>query len=847
MPYYPNFQPQYSSQEEQILFAQFKKQMQMNQFSQQQQQQSNQATGSQLQSDHQSFNLLDETEDENEEEPIPTPTSKKTSRGPRLKAKAKKTKTLNHKSKSRNDPKTGCDQQKDTFWYKILDVYNIEAKKRKFVERSKNMLTGKENDEDWMTRVQILYKPDMGSDFKHKSAWLFLKNKHKWTYPESTNARRYRFRVIDDDPEHFGDDALPRPPELQRLAKSQRSGSNSRVQIKIQASKVAECCIVLFDDLVGDASKAYPVLIAILKSIRTNVVKMQMQMNQISQQQQQSNQATGSQPQSDHQSFNLLDETEDENEEEPIPTSTSKKTSHGPRLKDPKMGYDQQKYTFWYKILDVYNTEAEKRKFVERTKNMLTGKWTPMNVVVQKFNQLVTETLVHSGKNDEYWMTRVQILYKTRMGSDFKHKSAWLFLKNKHKWTNPESTNARRYRFCVTDENPEHFGDDALPRPPGLQRLAKSQRSGSNSNASSGSNPIAYQEFMVEQYELDHKAKMQVIEQSEDRRPKAVDPISKDCGGHDFNKSTHTRWIRPTPLSSTPKMHESDRHIHYQQTNRRHDTTTSTYLVNRSPSSAIGLKKPVDMLGSFGSLASIKQGILEPVVPYRNMGFNESGEYKKTFIGSDVRDGLQELQTQDLIDYQLARDMEQYLACELFGYREDSNEAAFAVAALEKIYAHEPLTFNNTVAWEAISNGDSDGYYWGIHQIWATKGLLDKAKGNVLGKKIVKDQSGYTLRVSQSRFYNGKLVQTLLEGHSILSLEGSLSGDCDVEKNGKWSCIYAVGSQEYQMVCTILDIASADVGYGLMILGCAGSLKANLQYMEALSTTEAGYMTFTKD
>ncbi|GJY90639.1 hypothetical protein Tco_0505835, partial [Tanacetum coccineum] len=45
------------------------------------------------------------------------------------------------------------------------------------------------------------------------------------------------------------------------------------------------------------------------------------------------------------------------------------------------------------------------------------------------------------------------------------------------------------------------------------------------------------------------------------------------------------------------------------------------------------------------------------------------------------------------------------------------------------------------------------------------------------------DQSGSTLRVSQSKVYNGKSVQTLLEGHSILSLEVSLSGDCDVEKN----------------------------------------------------------------
>nr|GEX62174.1 zinc finger, CCHC-type [Tanacetum cinerariifolium] len=99
-------------------------------------------------------------------------------------------------------------------------------------------------------------------------------------------------------------------------------------------------------------------------------------------------------------------------------------------------------------------------------------------------------------------------------------------------------------------------------------------------------------------------------------------------------------------------------------------------------------------------------------------------------------------------------------------------------------------------------------------EIWATKGLLDKAKENVHGMEIVRDQNGNTMRVSQS----------------------SLSGDCDVEKNGKWSCIYVVGSQEYQMVCTRLNIASVDVG----------SLKANLQHMKALSTTEAGYMTFTE-
>nr|GEZ51144.1 zinc finger, CCHC-type [Tanacetum cinerariifolium] len=176
--------------------------------------------------------------------------------------------------------------------------------------------------------------------------------------------------------------------------------------------------------------------------------------------------------------------------------------------------------------------------------------------------------------------------------------------------------------------------------------------------------------------------------------------------------------------------------------------------------------------------------------------------------------GLQEVQTQNLMDYQFAHDREQYLACELFGYREDSNEVAFAVAAVEKIYAHESLNFNNSVACEVISKwkaGLKDDRDARSDVYVLSNGLLDKVKGNVLGMEIVKDQSGNTLRVSQSRFYNEKLVQTLLEGHSILLLKDNLSWDCDVKKNGKWSCIYAVGSQEYQMVCTILDIASAGV------------------------------------
>nr|GEX11927.1 zinc finger, CCHC-type [Tanacetum cinerariifolium] len=176
--------------------------------------------------------------------------------------------------------------------------------------------------------------------------------------------------------------------------------------------------------------------------------------------------------------------------------------------------------------------------------------------------------------------------------------------------------------------------------------------------------------------------------------------------------------------------------------------------------------------------------------------------------------GLQEVQTQDLMDYQLARDRE-HLACKLFGYREDSNKDAFAVVAVDKIYAHESLTFNDTAACEVISKWKA-----------GLKEDMD-VRSDVYVLTMVARKA-----VTTAMVITKSLHHTLLKRHSTLSLEDSLSRDCDVKKNGKWSCIYAVGSKEYQMVfCTRLDIASADVG---------------LQHIEALSTTEAGYMTFTE-
>ncbi|GJV93858.1 hypothetical protein Tco_1541671 [Tanacetum coccineum] len=196
-----------------------------------------------------------------------------------------------------------------------------------------------------------------------------------------------------------------------------------------------------------------------------------------------------------------------------LPTSIPRNS----RRRRRRVGSDQKNDAFWYKIRDAYNDQAAKKGFTIRTQNMLTGKWTLMNREVGKFNSLVNETKAMRGDNDENLMTRVEILYRAHEKTDFKHKSAWNFLKGKHKWNNPESTQARRNRHRVTDPEPELFGDDALPRPPGMHRIAKSQRS-SNSSASSGSNPTMFQEMMQQQLEIEQKEKMERIDREVNSR-----------------------------------------------------------------------------------------------------------------------------------------------------------------------------------------------------------------------------------------------------------------------------------------------------------------------------------------
>ncbi|GJV69036.1 hypothetical protein Tco_1484545 [Tanacetum coccineum] len=98
-------------------------------------------------------------------------------------------------------------------------------------------------------------------------------------------------------------------------------------------------------------------------------------------------------------------------------------------------------------------------------------------------------------------------------------------------------------------------------------------------------------------------------------------------------------------------------------------------------------KTPIDMLGFFGWLASIKQGMLEPVkVKCIFLGYRKGIEGNKAL---EVLQGV-EFEVEPQEDH-------------TFEVEPHGNVDHVVVAIVEMIYAHESLTFNNTVACEVIS------------------------------------------------------------------------------------------------------------------------------------------------
>ncbi|GJS47853.1 ammonium transporter 1 member 1 [Tanacetum coccineum] len=229
---------------------------------------------------------------------------------------------------------------------------------------------------------------------------------------------------------------------------------------------------------------------------------------------------------------------------------------------------------------------------------------------------------------------------------------------------------------------------------------------------------------------------------------------------------------------------------------------SSFVLDNVSQAVTMKTLKGRKQLGEYQTGWKIKTGNVLDFCNQRNMGFNESGEYKKTFIGSGVGTGsmqvLQgdefEVEPQDGHTFEVEphRNVDHVVGSQ--EYREDSNEAAFAVAAVEKIYAHESLTFNNTVACEVISK-------------WKA-GLKDD-----------------------------------MDARSDVYVLSNGCKKCSDDSDGYYWESTPVGSQEYQMVCTRLDIASADVG---MLDKFDRGLQTDVQVFVDFDYAMVAYMTLTE-
>nr|GEY13263.1 copia LTR rider [Tanacetum cinerariifolium] len=180
-------------------------------------------------------------------------------------------------------------------------------------------------------------------------------------------------------------------------------------------------------------------------------------------------------------------------------------------------------------------------------------------------------------------------------------------------------------------------------------------------------------------------------------------------------------------------------------------TCTAAYLINRSPSTAIEKKTPMEMwsghpsdYGMLRTFGCVTYSHVQQVTS-RNVVFNESVMYKDTLkdSGAGADKSVEELQVEvelqrlnnhtleedqtnnkdqtdqddgddedagdqeidqppDLIDYQLVRDREPRTRTKPLRFRDESNMAAYAFAVAEEEDTHEPLTYQEAVSYEDI-------------------------------------------------------------------------------------------------------------------------------------------------
>ncbi|GJV49584.1 hypothetical protein Tco_1439796 [Tanacetum coccineum] len=110
---------------------------------------------------------------------------------------------------------------------------------------------------------------------------------------------------------------------------------------------------------------------------------------------------------------------------------------------DNNVGRSQKHETFWYRILNEFNSKI----FQKRTKDMLTNKWHTLNANCQKFNAAYkrAKRLGKSGENDVDFLKRVQSIYSDEhKGVSFSQEDAWAILRFHPKWDAPSHPTLNR-------------------------------------------------------------------------------------------------------------------------------------------------------------------------------------------------------------------------------------------------------------------------------------------------------------------------------------------------------------------------------------------------------------------
>nr|GEW09236.1 retrotransposon protein, putative, Ty1-copia subclass [Tanacetum cinerariifolium] len=136
-------------------------------------------------------------------------------------------------------------------------------------------------------------------------------------------------------------------------------------------------------------------------------------------------------------------------------------------------------------------------------------------------------------------------------------------------------------------------------------------------------------------------------------------------------------------------------------------TYTAAYPINRSPSTAIEKKTPMEMWSGhpsdygiiriFGCVALDDES--PKIVTNKNVVFNESVMYKDMLkdSGPGVDKSVEELQVELILD------REPRTRTKPLRFRDESNMAAYSFAVIEKEDTHEPLTYKETFACEDSS------------------------------------------------------------------------------------------------------------------------------------------------